>query len=255
MKRIVTILFILLCVAASAVRWLDVVNYTDLSTGFVTHGSYVWRYVAAGSITAVLILFSRTAPEHPQALGRQNKLQGVLVTICGILFAALGGLGIYQCQLQDRFGLLVHILYLFTGLWMLLLGKTRFTEVFEAPSRSAILGVVGTLSFYLLVIERFGLSPTGIVRVGTTLQGLGALSVLLFCTAQLKSAYVPGGKRGAWVWFTGMAAFLFATCLALPGVICTYWVGQLDFLQLLEAIALAVVGITGATYAVTVMES
>lgn len=255
MKRIVTIILILICIAAGAARWLDVVNFTDFTTGFVTYGSYVWRYAIVGAITLVLLLTSFAAPKNPHALEGQSKAQGVLATICGVLFAAMGGLGLYSFQTQNKLEILLSVLYLFTGLWMLLLGKTRFTEEFEAPSRSAMLGVLGTLAFYLMVIERFGLSPTGIVRVGATLEGLAALTVLLFSTAQLKVAYVPGGKRGRWVWFSGMAAFLFATCLALPGVICSYMVGQAELTQLLEAIALAVMGATGATYAITVMES
>ena len=33
MKRIATILLLLVCAAAGAVRWLDVMYYTDLATG------------------------------------------------------------------------------------------------------------------------------------------------------------------------------------------------------------------------------
>ena len=134
---------------------------------------------------------------------------------------------------------------------MLLLGRSRFTEEFEAPTGSAVFGVAGTLSLYLLTIQRFCLVPTGIVRVGYTLEALAALAALLFCTAQVKAAYIPGGKSGGWVFFTGMAAFLLCTCLALPGVVCEYLVGQAALAELIQAACIGLVGLSGLAYAFT----
>ena len=253
MKRIVTIVSLLLCVAAGVARWLDVVNYTDLTTGFTTQGNYLWRYAVAGILVVLLFLAGFLAPKKPDGLEGVNRIQGVLCAVSGVVFAAAAGMCIASYQTVDLFQLVVGVLYLITGLWMMLVGITRFTEEFEAPSRNAFLGVAGTLSFYLLTIQRFGLSPTGIVRVGSTFAGLAALAVLLFSTAQLKAAYVPDKKNSLWIWFTGMIAFLFATCLSLPNVICLYWVGEQSLFQLIEGIALAMAGLVGASYAAKTM--
>lgn len=251
MKKLATVLLVLVCAATGLVRWLDVVNFTDMNTGFVTWGSHLWRYALAGAVLLLLILGCRMAAKQPKALMGKNVAQGVMSFVCGIAFAVLGGVYLAHYSSLSRFQLVLGVLYLLTGVWLLVLGKSRFTEEFESPSRSALFGVAGTLSMYLLTIQRFGLAPTGIVRVNYTMEGLAALLVLLFFTAQLKVSYVPGGKSGRAIFWLGMSAFLFATCLALPGVVCAYWVGQYGLIELIEGIALALAGVMGAVYACT----
>lgn len=252
MKRIATILLLLVCAAAGAVRWLDVMYYTDLATGFVTWGSYLWRYALAGGVLVLLWLASWMIPKTSTALKGQSTAQGMLALLCGVGFAALGGVYLAAFDEMGRFELALAVLYLVSGVWMLLLGRSRFTPEFEAPTGSALFGVAGTLALYLLTIKRFGLAPTGIARVNTTLEALAALVALLFCTAQLKSAYIPGGKSARWIWLSGMAAFLFCTCLALPSAVWTWLQGQSALRGMVEGVCLALVGLMGAVYALTV---
>lgn len=252
MKRIATILLILVCAAAGAVRWLDVIFYTDMVTGFVTWGSYLWRYALAGGVLLLLWLAGWMIPKTSTALNGHNTAQGLLAVLCGIAFAALGGIYLANLSSLGRFELVLAVLYLVSGVWMLLLGRSRFTPEFEAPTGSALFGIAGTLSLYLLTIKRFGLAPTGIVRVNNTLEALAALAALLFCTAQLKSAYIPGGKSARWIWLSGMWAFLLCTCLALPSAVWGWYQGQSDLCALTEGICLALVGLMGAVYALTV---
>ena len=56
MKRFAAFLLLLVSALAGAARWLDVVNYTDLDTGFVTWGPAWARYAIAGGILALLAL-------------------------------------------------------------------------------------------------------------------------------------------------------------------------------------------------------
>ena len=252
MKRIATILLLLVCAAAGAVRWLDVMYYTDLATGFVTWGSYLWRYALAGGVLVLLWLAGWMIPKTSTALKGQSTTQGMLALLCGVGFAALGGVYLAAFDEMGRFELALAVLYLVSGVWMLLLGRSRFTPEFEAPTGSALFGVAGTLALYLLTIKRFGLAPTGIARVNTTLEALAALVALLFCTAQLKSAYIPGGKSARWIWLSGMAAFLFCTCLALPSAVWTWLQGQSALRGMVEGVCLALVGLMGAVYALTV---
>lgn len=251
MKRFATSLLALVCLAAGGARWLDLVNCTDLATGFSTYGSYWVRYAVVGAVLLLAALASFLAPGRPAALGGHNALQGILAFLCGFGFAALAGVQIGGWAALGWVERILAVLYLVSALWMLLLGRSRFTEEFEAPTGSAVFGVAGTLSLYLLTIQRFCLVPTGIVRVGYTLEALAALAALLFCTAQVKAAYIPGGKSGGWVFFTGMAAFLLCTCLALPGVVCEYLVGQAALAELIQAACIGLVGLSGLAYAFT----
>ena len=169
--------------------------------------------------------------------------------LTGFGFAALGGTKLAGWAGLDAFGKAGAALYLVSAVWMLLLGRSRFTPEFEAPTRSALMGVAGTLSLYLLTISRFGLAPTGMARVDANFAALAALAALLFTAAQAKVAYVPGGRSGGWVFFTGSAAFLLCTCLAFPGALARFMVGAVGAADLAEAGALALVGLCGAAYA------
>ena len=252
MKRIATILLLLVCAAAGVVRWLDVMYYTDLATGFVTWGSYQWRYALAGGVLVLLWLASWMIPRSSAALRGQSVAQGFAALACGVGFAALAGVYLEAFGEMGRFELALAVLYLVSGVWMLLLGRSRFTPEFEAPTGSALFGVAGTLALYLLTIKRFGLAPTGIVRVSNTLEALAALVALLFCTAQLKAAYIPGSKNARWIWLSGMVAFALCTCLALPSAMWSWMQGQSELRSMVEGVCLALVGLMGAVYALTV---
>ena len=252
MKRIVTILLLLVCAAAGAVRWLDVMYYTDLATGFVTWGSYLWRYALAGGVLVLLWLAGWMMPKTSASLKGQSTAQGLVALVCGVGFAALGGVYLAAFDQLGRFELALAVLYLVSGVWMLLLGRSRFTPEFEAPTGSALFGIAGTLALYLLTIKRFGLAPTGSVRVNTTREALAALAALLFCTAQLKTAYIPSCKSARGVWLSGMGAFALCTCLALPSTVWSWMQGQSELRSMVEGVCLALVGLMGAVYAFTV---
>ena len=171
--------------------------------------------------------------------------------MCGFGFAALAGVQIGGWAALGWVERILAVLYLVSALWMLLLGRSRFTEEFEAPTGSAVFGVAGTLSLYLLTIQRFCLVPTGIVRVGYTPGSAGGAGSLFVLHGAGQGGLIPGGKSGGWVFFTGMAAFLLCTCLALPGVVCEYLVGQAALAELIQAACIGLVGLSGLAYAFT----
>ena len=133
MKRIATILLLLVCAAAGAVRWLDVMYYTDLSTGFVTWGSYLWRYALAGGVLVLLWLAGWMIPKTSAALKGQSTAQGLLAVLCGVGFAALGGVYLAAFGQLGRFELALAVLYLVSGVWMLLLGRSRSRRNLRPP--------------------------------------------------------------------------------------------------------------------------
>ena len=135
MKRFAAFLLLLVSALAGAARWLDVVNYTDLDTGFVTWGPTWARYAIAGGILVLLALGALLAPRRPAALCGQSTAQGAACFLTGFGFAALGGAKLAGWAGLDAFGKAGAVLYLVSAVWMLLLGRSRFTPEFEAPTQ------------------------------------------------------------------------------------------------------------------------
>lgn len=249
MKRFATFLITLVCIASGGMYWLDLVNHTDLSTGFV-NGDPIIRYAILGVLLLMVVLASLLVPRRTRFPSEPAPVQGMLCLPTGLAFAVLGGMRIAaDFSAQGGVDKILTILYLLTAVWYLLLGLSHLSESRQTPTYSAIVGVIGTLSFYLLTIRRFCLAPTGVARVSSMLSALAALSVLLYGAAQVRSAYIPAEKGGAWLYFTGMSSFLLAACLALPGAVCAFLVDEVSAAGLAEAIALGLVGLCGLTSA------
>ena len=119
MKRFATSLLALVCLAAGGARWLDLVNCTDLATGFSTYGSYWVRYAVVGAVLLLAALASFLAPGRPAALGGHNALQGILAFLCGFGFAALAGVQIGGWAALGWVERTLAVLYLVSALGML----------------------------------------------------------------------------------------------------------------------------------------
>lgn len=256
MKRFATVLTALVCAGAGVAHWLDLANYTDLSTGFITYGPYWIRYALLGLLLLLVGLASLLVPRQCEVHTGSEPVQGMLCLPVGIGFAVLGGMrlnlligafrGTVQMQAKAT-GLdnVLTVLFFVSALWFLLLGLSRLSSRSETPTYNAIVGIAGTLSLYLLTIQRFCLTPTGIARVESILNALAALAVLLFTVAQAKNAYLYSQRGGAWLFFTGMTAFLLATCLAMPGTVAQYLIGEAERIELIESIVLGLCGLCG----------
>lgn len=256
MKRFATILTALVCVGAGVAHWLDLANYTDLSTGFITYGPYWIRYALLGVLLLLVGLASLLVPRQCEVYTGTEPVQGMLCLPVGISFAVLGGMrlnlliGAFRGTAQTSAkatGLdnVLTVLFFVSALWFLLLGLSRLSSRSETPTYNAIVGIAGTLSLYLLTIQRFCMTPTGVARVESVLNALAALAVLLFTVAQAKNAYLYSQRGGAWLYFTGMTAFLLATCLVLPGTIARYLVNTADRMELIESLVLGLCGLCG----------
>ena len=252
MRKIVTGVWMLVCIAMGVGRWLDLVNYTDTQTGFLT-GSHLLRYLILLVAVLGIMATSFYMPQKSRNLMGQCAPQGWLAALTGVVFAALGGLVLVQPENQV-WDFVLAALWLACGVWMLLLARSRFTQEFEAPTTSSSMGIVGTLGFYILTIQQFAVQPTGIARISPTICGLTTLVCLVFCTGQVRMAYVPGGKTARYLWRYGLMAFLFATCLNLPDAVFWYWMNEIQLIELLQSVALAVVGLMGLVYAFTLTE-
>ena len=248
MKRLTAGISLLVPVAAGAVRWLDLVNFCDLTTGFVLLGPVWARYLCMAMVLSLGVLASFLAARRPSGLVRRSMSLGLLCLLAGGAFAALAGVQLAALlggAEADVLETAQTVLYLLTALWLLLLGISRVAGSTVAPSGSAWTGILGTFAFYLLTVRRFCFNPSGIVRIVPTVQVFSALSVLVLLQGAVKAFYLPHLPVGRGLFFRGYLAFFFCTCLEAPQAVCLYLGGQYTLAQLAEGLALGVIGLIG----------
>lgn len=248
MKRLAAGISLLVPVAAGAVRWLDLVNFCDLTTGFVTLGPVWARYLCMALVLSLGVLASFLAARRPSGLVRRSMSLGLLCLLAGGAFAALAGVQLAALlggREADVLETTQTVLYLLTALWLLLLGISRVAGSTVAPSGSAWTGILGTFAFYLLTVRRFCFNPSGIVRIVPTVQVFSALSALVLLQGAVKAFYLPHLPVGRGLFFRGYLAFFFCTCLEAPQAVCLYLGGQYTLAQLAEGLALGVIGLIG----------
>lgn len=248
MKRLTAGISLLVPVAAGAVRWLDLVNFCDLTTGFVLLGPVWARYLCMAMVLSLGVLASFLAARRPSGLVRRSMSLGLLCLLAGGAFAALAGVQLAALlggAEADMLETAQTVLYLLTALWLLLLGISRVAGSTVAPSGSAWTGILGTFAFYLLTVRRFCFNPSGIVRIVPTVQVFSALSALVLLQGAVKAFYLPHLPIGRGLFFRGYLAFFFCTCLEAPQAVCLYLGGQYTLAQLAEGLALGVIGLIG----------
>ena len=248
MKRLTAGISLLVPVAAGAVRWLDLVNFCDLTTGFVLLGPVWARYLCMAMVLSLGVLASFLAARRPSGLVRRSMSLGLLCLLAGGAFAALAGVQLAALlggAEADVLETAQTVLYLLTALWLLLLGISRVAGSTVAPSGSAWTGILGTFAFYLLTVRRFCFNPSGIVRIVPTVQVFSALSALVLLQGSVKAFYLPHLPVGRGLFFRGYLAFFFCTCLEAPQAVCLYLGGQYTLAQLAEGLALGVIGLIG----------
>ena len=248
MKRLTAGISLLVPVAAGAVRWLDLVNFCDLTTGFVLLGPVWARYLCMAMVLSLGVLASFLAARRPSGLVRRSMSLGLLCLLAGGAFAALAGVQLAALlggAEADVLETAQTVLYLQTALWLLLLGISRVAGSTVAPSGSAWTGILGTFAFYLLTVRRFCFNPSGIVRIVPTVQVFSALSALVLLQGAVKAFYLPHLPIGRGLFFRGYLAFFFCTCLEAPQAVCLYLGGQYTLAQLAEGLALGVIGLIG----------
>lgn len=248
MKRLTAGISLLVPVAAGAVRWLDLVNFCDLTTGFVLLGPVWARYLCMAMVLSLGVLASFLAARRPSGLVRRSMSLGLLCLLAGGAFAALAGVQLAALlggAEADVLETAQTVLYLLTALWLLLLGISRVAGSTVAPSGSAWTGILGTFAFYLLTVRRFCFNPSGIVRIVPTVQVFSALSALVLLQGAVKAFYLPHLPVGRGLFFRGYLAFFFCTCLEAPQAVCLYLGGQYTLAQMAEGLALGVIGLIG----------
>ena len=222
---------VLLCLASGGVFFADYALFTDPSTGFAAMGSVWLRYAFLALLLFLIWFFSlsirrRSRPERgyrsrvmTAAFGLQALSffsSGLLLSVSGVS-ALLGGAALTDPVTGrltfDIAGLVLSVLYLIAGLWCTACCGC-FAKGRPQPVSGLALGIVATVSFFLLCVKRFVVSPTSIQRVMPTVDILTAMLAMLLCCALLRALYLPEDAReGRKLYFWGLAAFLFCFCL------------------------------------------
>ena len=246
MKRIAAILLVVLGAAAGFARWLDLVNFTDPVTEFVQAGSVWLRY---GVVAALLVAAAAAALLVPRgaSLGaRRAPGLGAVAFLTGAAFAALAA----GQLLEGSPALLpMGLLSLCTAWWLVTLALNWLERAESRPASGVYGGIVGTVLFYLLTLQRFARNSSSYHRVGPLLGLLAALLALVFGSALLRAVQRPRCGNGRKLVFSGFGCFYLCTCLQLPQAVYGRMTGATAFGTFAIDLALAALGVLGAAVA------
>lgn len=235
--RLIAVLYLVLGAAYGADRLL----LTDAATGFSVEPYWLRYGIMAAALLALLPLAMAIPGKSPAETPGSGYRWLALLAGCG--FAACGAA--YALAGKEVQYKLLGILQLGSAIWLLAVFLRRSVGSTEPPTQGALPGIAATLSLYMLVPVRFMVHQTGIVRVGPTVQILSALAALVFAVCHLRLVQIPQFSSSRMVCASGMAAFLFCTCLEGSGMLAQWLQQEAEATELLCAAAMACVGLLG----------
>lgn len=275
MKRIYFTGALIAGLLLGAARLADLVLNTDAETGFLHSGSILPRYLLMLACVLLILLAGHSVPPgqpcglRPGGAAWMRKSNFLLIPLAfcselyGFLFLlnhlfgvpiqttssrhAMDNLRLYYLQqLADGARAALFVVF---GVWCLLL----FFENLSRISYGKWMLTLGTLSstvFYLHTVLRFIERPSSLYRIIPVVDILSALSALLFITALLRALYLPDSLHAARILCrSGLFAFFFCTCLALPQAIWEYGNGTEPLVSLILAAGVGSLGLAGAVCA------
>lgn len=266
MKYIAHVFLILVGLGAAFLRWIDLVNFTDLDTGFVTVGSVWWRYGAIALLVVLALVGGFMAAKRPVsnergcavsgcvllALGLLCTLQNVVDAYLGLNLAALlqGGLTIQGwVSTVDTATAGVALLGLLCAAWLFSVALSLFGGSYRLPAGGIALGMLGNFYLYAMLISRFAANQSSYHRIDPTVSVFAAAAAIWFTTVLLRAIYYPESAIGRKLYAAGLACFYLCTCFALPQAICDFMVGNITLGAAGEVLLFAGFGVLGALYA------
>lgn len=236
MKRAMSILAALACLAVGAVRWFELTQNTDLSTGYLLAGRLLPRYLL---LLIPVVLIGAASLFIPK--DRMHTLPGVLCipAFCGMLFSGIIGICLYVLRYAGVLELVCALLLLVGSLWCA--GYViRHGEV-SLPG-----GIAACAGWLLICGVLFCTKTASLYHLLSIVELMGSLGALLALAGLLRAAYACGDRGvSRSVFFRGLLVFYFATCLMLPQEIYQWRHNQsVNFLQG-KSIAAGLIGLTG----------
>lgn len=247
MKKIYCAAALALSLVLGVARTVDLVLNTDAETGFLYTGSVLARYVALLPVLLLAVSAGHAVPRTQRcglrpvdAEGRPAArwMPGANALLAPLAFCSelYGFLTLFELfygaapasssrhagdnpllTLMGRISVGVRAaLFVAFGIWCLLLflenrARARYGK-WMLP-----LGVAGSAAFYLHTVLCFVERPSSLHRILPAVEILSALTALQFVAALLRALYLPGsGGAARAVCRSGLLAFFFCTCLALP---------------------------------------
>lgn len=227
-KRILYIAGAAACLLLGIWRWIDLVNYTDPATGFVTAGSAWMRYAVLGAGVLLMLVFSTRMSKHPAALRERCPVLGALLVLTGVSLVFFGAITVLEWYFAAAAWVdaLAGPLALLAGVWFVVRGVSAFhAPAAQEPARAAA-AIIGALFFLWLLISRFAVDPASTERVNRGTMVLSGLAALWFVSACIKVFCLPGSPVGRNLYFSGMSCFFLCTCCELPQFLAGVPAGQ-----------------------------
>ena len=275
MKRIYCISALTFSLLLGAARTADLILNTEAETGFLRSGSILPRYLLMLLCVLLILLAGRSVPfgqscglrpEDKRWMHRTNALL-IPLAFCselyGFLFLLIRFFGLpiqattsrhamdhmslyYLRQFADGACAALFVIF---GIWCLLLFFENLTRV-PCGRWMLALGTLGSTVFYLQTVLRFIERPSSLYRIIPVADILSALAALLFVTAFLRALYLPDSPPAARILCrSGLLAFFFCTCLALPQTVWQYVKGNETVVSLILAAGFGCLGLIGAACA------
>lgn len=261
MKKIAGSLMVLAGVCGACAYWVDLVNFTDLSKGFVAVGSVWVRYGILMGLLAAGLLASRMASRRPAALEQACVPLGLAAWLCAAVFAGLGALqlavwylsgGSLSVQAADQASSLLTfalgVLALFCAWWLGAAGRLWLSGAPRAPRGMAV-GILGSLYFLLLTCARFATNASSLYRFAQTTETFSALAALVLVSLLVRVCFFPESGCGRKLFWAGIWAFYLCTCCEVPQAAVRWMAGQTQMGDLLTSLTLGFVGLLGAVLA------
>lgn len=249
MKRVAGYLLLAAGALAGFARWVDLVNFTDQTTEFVTEGSVWLRYGVLVVLLVAAALAALMGCRRPARCEQRNPVLGGLSFAVSAVFAALGGLSIIAGAMGAQADLVIAAFSLAAAWWAASLGLSWLGKSYQLPAGGVIGGMAGTAVFYIITVQRFVQNYSSYYRVGPTMRVFSSMMALLFATALLRAVQYPASGVGRKLLFTGLGSFYLCTCMELPQALCSWMAGSTTIAQLAQSAALAVFGLLGAACA------
>lgn len=236
------------CLLTLVLRILDLLYFTDPTTGFVTGGWFFARIAVPLAGAALSYLGAARVSRRPRALLGPCTALGICLLALTVALAASALLCLPGLTAgAGPTTLIGAVTALLSALWALLWGVRAFGPLADPtrPLPHTLASVPGTAFFLWVMVDRFAVAPASVMRLGCTLRVLSAAGALLFLAMVLRVFLTPGLPVGHAVFAAGMIAFLLCTCHELPQTVFEFCHGVASPSQLAAGIAMGIWGVAG----------
>lgn len=270
-----TVFVLLVMLLIGGAYWIDCSLFTNPETGFVEKGGLWVRYVVLAVPLLLAVLGVRRVKPYAMAVLRvKSRPMGVLFAAAGIAGFAHGvagtafgipdflvtlnmGADVEQAQknallLAAGYLLIQGLLFVWYGIWMLLVSRQMLRQDKPSPTAGAFPGVLAALPFCLQTIYRVMINPSSVYRLSNVVHALVALFSMLWLALLLRALYIAlVRQRVRWMYLFGLVTFLFSV-LEVVQTVHRLLQNGFDLAALLEAVCVGLLGLLTGSVSVII---